>query len=445
MPASRLGLLLASLASLLASTNALAAPPGCVAARSLATLQNGEFAGVPAAQIAAAADVYERISQAGRIQAELYFCSSRQVNAFASDAAGKPVVLVNAGLLALTDGNRDQLAAVLGHELGHIQMRHSQARAQAARESLMRAQREAAHLVNRGVDRTTAIRAATHDFLVDFTQFSQVAEREADDAGFKLLMLAGFKAAGQREIAEKMLKAAGTRERAYFSTHPGWAERAGYSAILQRNEEFRAEAEKHAAARDFKSLALVVDRWQKAVPESGAAAFYRGIIRWMAARPTADVSTAFEDAVAFFDGDGLSRISQEYQPEMRQATVMLCVTLFREGRKTQALHCLDRLQSRADIEQFKKLTGWSEFILVARPAPTRSGTLFSSRNGDGAVLMSNCGHVADANGMRAVKPWTAARSRDTAAEPEAMQCSPNMCNCEPVDLDELLRSVGRAP
>ena len=30
------------------------------------------------------------------------------------------------------------------------------------------------------------------------------------------------------------------------------------------------------------------------------------------------------NAVAFFDGDGLSRLAQEYQPEMREATGLSC-------------------------------------------------------------------------------------------------------------------------
>jgi Zn-dependent protease with chaperone function len=440
---SRFAFLLAAL--LLLPLQAWPSVAGCVPASTISGGKRSDFAGLNAAQIESLVDVHRRIAEAARVDAELFLCPSRQINAFAIHQGGVARILVNAGLVTLAEGNRDQIAAVLGHEFGHIRMRHAEARARAAQDSIARAQREATQMVRRGVDQNTAVQQATHGFLVDFTQFSQAAEREADDAGFKFLMLAGFKAAGQRELAEKMLKAAGTRERAYFSTHPGWAERAGFSAILQKNEEFRAEAERHAEARRFRALAQVVDRWQKEIPDSGAAAFYRGIIRWMAANPAQDVSVAFEDAVAFFDGDGLSRVAQEYQPEMRGATLALCVLLYREGRKVQALHCLDRLDSTADIEKFKKLTGWGEFILVARPARSAAGSLYSGRDGDGAILLSNCGHVVEAKGLRAARPWAGARARDAnaPAQAEAVACSPNLCNCEPVDMDELLDSVKR--
>jgi hypothetical protein len=437
------------IAPLLAAAAVLAASPAwsfgesCVAAKSIAG-KRPDFAGLSAADIETVVDVHRRIAEAANVEAELFICMNRQINAFATYHQGRARILVNAGLVRLADGDRHELAAVLGHEIGHIRMRHAQARANAARESLERARREATQLVRRGVDQATAVQHATNGFVADFTQFSQAAEREADDAGFKYLMLAGFKASGQRELAEKMLKAAGARERAYFSTHPGWAERAGYSGILQKNEEFRAEAEALAQAKRYKALSALVARWTREVPQSGAAAFYRGIERWVAAQSGEDVSAAFEEAVAFFDGDGLSRLAQEYQPEMREATVALCVSLYREGRKVHALHCLDRLGERRDIEAFKRLTGWSDFILVARPAALPRGALHSGRGGDGAIVISNCAHVVDAAGLRGVRPWAGARTGEARqASAAAMACSPNLCNCEPVDIDELLESVGR--
>ncbi len=128
---------------------------------------------------------------------------------------------VHSGLINLVD-NQDQLAAVIGHEIGHVQARHSNERMS----------QEAA--VNQGVALIQAISApqtalgqsaigllgigAQYGIILPF---SRTQESEADIIGLELMAKSGFDPRQSINLWQKMSAAGDGREPAEFlSTHP---------------------------------------------------------------------------------------------------------------------------------------------------------------------------------------------------------------------------------
>jgi len=299
--------------------------------------------------------------------------------------------------------------------------------------TLETAKRQAGGLVRGGVAVNDAIDAAKDLFKDRVTDFSRAAEREADDQGFALTQVAGFDPSGARRFFERMEKLQGAEQKGWFATHPGWKERVAYSTTLETNESFRRLAELHR--KDTKELRRIVGEWERAMPGSGAAAYYRSWMLAQSNQPPAVVATALEDAVLNFDGDGLSAAGQSHQPERTAATLALCVALFNEGRKQNAFSCARRLYPD-DLEEFKKITGWDNLIMVG-PRQERRGSLYGARS-EGTVTLMNCKRDAEGAGLQPVRSWKGMRAaRPGAPETlEAQVCSPDLCNCETVDLAE---------
>jgi hypothetical protein len=422
-------LILALLA--LAST---AAYPYCREIKADAPAADAVLLGIPNVYAENTYRAYKGISAASRIELPLLICRFNEPNAAAMEFGGKRVVLVTTALLDLARGDVDEIAAVLGHEFGHILHKHIAKRQQNAARTLEVAKREAGKMVRSGAAVDDAVDAAKDLFKDRVTAFSRAAEREADDQGFALTQVAGFDPAGARRFFERMAKTVGDEKRGgWFATHPGWQERITYSAGLEVNESFRRLAELHV--KDPAELRRIVGEWERSMPGSGAAAYYRSWVLSQAKQPPDAVASALEDAVLNFDGEGLSAAAQSHQPERSAATLALCVALYNEGRKPNAVSCVRRLDSE-DVAQFKKITGWDGLILVG-PRRERPTSLYGARSESQVVLM-NCKKDAEVAGLQPVRSWKGMRPAKPGA-PEAVEaqvCSPDMCNCETVDLAE---------
>jgi hypothetical protein len=376
---------------------------------------------------------YKGISGAARITIPLYICRVPEPNAVVMDYAGKRAILVTTALIDLANGDANELAAVFGHEFGHVLHRHSEKKRDQALKTLRSAQREAGKMLRGGVAPNEAVDAAKDLFKDRVTEFSRTAEREADDQGFALTQVAGFDPSGARRFFERMEKIQGAEQKGWFATHPGWKERAVYSTRLETNESFRRLAELHRS--DAPELRRIVAEWERAMPGSGAAAYYRSWLLAQSNQPPSTVAAALEEAVLNFDGDGLSAAGQSHQPERSAATLALCVALYNEGRKQNALACARRLYPE-EVEEFKKITGWENIILVG-PRTERGGNLYGARS-DGSVTLMNCKRDAEVGGLQPVRSWKGIRAAKPGAPGtvEAQVCSPDLCNCETVDLAE---------
>jgi hypothetical protein len=430
-------LLLAAFAACLAH----AAPPNCRPAESADDKSFENAWGIAPASMAMLRDVYRRISLAGGASPALYLCNDPAVNAIAVEVASGPhprIVAVNTGLLAFVGSDADQLAAVIGHEFAHLTLRHVVRKNAAKQAHLEDVARDWAREVVRGGARRDVMERARHNMLSRARSVDRDAEREADDKGFSLAVRAGFDPSGARRFYQKWIEShESKRHDGYLDTHPGMGERSGYSARLEVNERFRKDAEKRFVAKDRERLGAVVERWLLEVPDSGAAAYYAGLYLMMSGKPQSLVSEAFEDAVTFFDGEGLSRLSQEDQYEARLAALALCVSLHREGKPRLALNCVQRLRHAEDVEHFKQVTGWSAFFVVpgaggAAVPPERP--LFAGQSRQGEVFMTNCSHVARERGLKDLRPWRGLREERPAGEgATTLACNPRTCDCEPLE------------
>jgi predicted Zn-dependent protease len=152
-----------------------------------------------------------------RFDWEFNVLEDRQVNAFCLPG-GK--IGVFTGLLRLTAGNDDMLAAVLGHEVAHALAHHANERI--TREQMRRQALEVAVGGDGGMD------PQRHNWLLEIlTGTSELAydrqeESEADHIGLFLMTFAGYDPDAAVAFWERMRRAAAGRSRLpeILSSHP---------------------------------------------------------------------------------------------------------------------------------------------------------------------------------------------------------------------------------
>ena len=143
-----------------------------------------------------------------------------EANAFAMPG-GK--VGVNSGLITLSGGNEDEVAAVIGHEIAHVALRHSNKRMTQAigigvggviLETAMRQKSNTDRMLARG-----AYGAGTAVGLA--LPYSRTNEREADHRGLLYAAMAGYDPRAAVSFWKKMVKSSGGgRVPEFLSTHP---------------------------------------------------------------------------------------------------------------------------------------------------------------------------------------------------------------------------------
>lgn len=132
------------------------------------------------------------------------------VNAFALPGG---TMFVHRGILDLA-GSDDEVAAVLGHEIGHVVRRHS----------LQRFRRDAVAMAlihqllkNSHEDKENLAKLA---YLFTSTSFSRKNEDESDALGMQIALDAGFDPSGAPALWEKMQARYGSSGLAFLSSHP---------------------------------------------------------------------------------------------------------------------------------------------------------------------------------------------------------------------------------
>lgn len=126
---------------------------------------------------------------------------------------------VHTGMIKLAQ-TPDQLAAVIGHEIGHVQARHG-----AERVSIGMASQAVQQIATIAVDgkeygpaALAAIGLGAQYGVV--LPYSRTHESEADYIGLKIMAKAGFNPEEAISLWRNMGKAAGTRPPEFLSTHP---------------------------------------------------------------------------------------------------------------------------------------------------------------------------------------------------------------------------------
>jgi predicted Zn-dependent protease len=164
---------------------------------------------------------------------------SKAVNAFAMPG-GK--VGVYTGLIDLTE-NQDQLAAVVGHEIGHVMAHHAAERMSTAQLTIL-AMTAAGVALADNKDQAAIMAALGIGAQIGIQlPFSRVHEAEADEIGQDLMARAGFDPAQSIRLWELMEKSGDARPPELLSTHPDPANRAQHlDSLLFQNKMLYEDA-----------------------------------------------------------------------------------------------------------------------------------------------------------------------------------------------------------
>ncbi len=180
---------------------------------------------------------------ARNMQWELNVVKSKEVNAFCMPG-GKIVVYTGlAQLVGLGTGADDEMAAVIGHEIGHAIARHANERVSRSQLQGMGAQ-VLGGLLGMGSN-DGSISSAVLSTLYGLgaqavaMPFNRKQELEADKIGLVLMALAGYNPEYAVSLWQKMEKNSGGTSSSFWSTHPSEAKR------IKEIQAYMPEAKKY--------------------------------------------------------------------------------------------------------------------------------------------------------------------------------------------------------
>jgi TPR repeat protein len=208
-------------------------------------------------QIWAFYEAKRRIGRAAEFFPKLAVCSDDEPNAFAaSPAGGHPVVAVTVGMLQLVDGDVGVAAAVVGHEFAHHTLGHHET-SQSRRSVIAFAALLAAIVAQAATGGPSVIPphqltegAKLGASLIE-RKFDRGQEREADEAGLRHMMAAGYDPRGALVLAERLQSLGSSGSGLFFDTHPGWDERVErLHALIAADPHARQLATAEPAASD---------------------------------------------------------------------------------------------------------------------------------------------------------------------------------------------------
>ncbi len=299
-----------------------------------------------------------------RFSFELFLVRDRSVNAFALPGG---YVGVHTGLVGLTS-SRDELAAVLAHELTHITQRHiARGIANSKKQSMIALASMIVGVLAASRSGGSAANAAIVGGQAVAVQgqlnFSRDMEREADRIGYSVLGGAGFAPGGMAAMFEKLSQSSRLNDSGafpYLRSHPLTSERlgearsrlAGVASTVPHNPEHSVAQAYARVLGDSRVEAL--RRWQSqqnetcepsAQPKSTEAAQET----WLACVQSALASKALRDWRRF--DAALAQAAKKLSPTSPQAAatqqwfdLLQAQSLVERGDIAQAALVLNRAQ-----------------------------------------------------------------------------------------------------
>jgi hypothetical protein len=161
-----------------------------------------------------------RNSDATRYTFTFKVIDSDEINAFALPGG---FLYINSGLILASD-EESELAAVMGHEIGHVAARH--ATENMAKGEFLQIASIPAIILTGGVAGTAIQEAAHLGIPLAMLQYSQKAETEADWLGLQYMYKTGYDPAAAISFFEKLqAKESPRKVSSLFADHPPTAER----------------------------------------------------------------------------------------------------------------------------------------------------------------------------------------------------------------------------
>ena len=159
------------------------------------------------------------------------FSNSKEINAFASKENDQNLVIFTNGFINQFGDDKDVLATVLGHELGHHQLGHTQPDYAKNRNTVINVASQTLGMISSyfipfsGLVVGNAVKGAG-------LSYSRDDERDADLFGMSLALAAGYSPCGSYRFAMKMNELSQNPSLVFLSSHPGNDER------IERAQQF---------------------------------------------------------------------------------------------------------------------------------------------------------------------------------------------------------------
>jgi Zn-dependent protease with chaperone function len=208
--------------------------------------------------------IYADMERVSGVDAKLVWSTNPDINAFATEVGSDKIVIVQEGLLETMQGDRDAVAAVLGHELGHHKADHIRAG---------KRKQETAHVLGTilgavvgakighgGGAAAGAVLGNAGGGLVAL-KFNRDQEMEADRLSVGWMIAAGYNPQGMLRLQRHLGELEGKhKSAAIFSTHPNSDKR--YKAAEQQIAKLAPPPEllAHAVAPLVSDKALIAAR-----------------------------------------------------------------------------------------------------------------------------------------------------------------------------------------
>lgn len=284
---------------------------------------------------------HDRIGKVAKINAKLKIEADNGLNASANFSTG--TISITTGLLGAAASDQSMLAAVIGHEFAHLQLRHDVQSTINSVNSLRTA--VVTERLSRGQPRAynNPVQVVAKDFSRRYLSFSREQELEADKVGTELMSDANYDPQGALRLMSLFLEKHGPTDEsaAYRSTHPGAEERILRSGPVIANQQYNLLAKELVEKKDWGRLSTLVTKWRTSDSGSGRAWYYQGILS--KATKKGDALEAFKKSV-------------DYDPNFVLARFSLCTEHYQRGNYRESLVCSEFIPRGGLLTEFENAT-----------------------------------------------------------------------------------------
>lgn len=174
-------------------------------------------------------EIADKFSLQSGIYPSIKLRESSEINAMAGNVDGSPTIIINKGMLDVVGNDSGMASALLGHEMGHLYLKHNESSAtnQAIGNAIaliagialeILAERKLG-VTNLGINAGSALGT------VYVATYSREQEREADKQGAIWAMNAGYDPNGAIRLFTVLENKSGNSLITFFQTHPNPGER----------------------------------------------------------------------------------------------------------------------------------------------------------------------------------------------------------------------------
>jgi beta-barrel assembly-enhancing protease len=168
--------------------------------------------------------VKERVEDAaGELHTGLLIADDNDPNGFSFAYHGHPMIAINIGMINLLGQDEDAMAALIGHELAHLYLRHGERRANREGNRILASAYLSFALGMIGIPAPMEVTDVATTSVSN--AFSRDEEREADEFGVEFMAHAGFDPWGAVRLQERLEAVSEKSVLPFLSTHPTSADR----------------------------------------------------------------------------------------------------------------------------------------------------------------------------------------------------------------------------